>query len=168
MEKTILDACCGSRMMWFDKQNPSVLFADKRNINYEGVCNISPDVVHDFTEMPFADESFFVVAMDPPQEFSAHETSIIGKKYGKLEKDWQPLIRNGINESLRVLKPNGVLIFKWNERSVTLSQLLKAIDHSPLFGHTSDKHGKTKWLVFMKGNSVKTLKPSGGVNNLDK
>ena len=26
--KTILDACCGSRMFWFDKENPNVDFCD--------------------------------------------------------------------------------------------------------------------------------------------
>ncbi|EBX1389359.1 SAM-dependent methyltransferase, partial [Salmonella enterica subsp. enterica serovar Mikawasima] len=25
MAKTILDMCCGSRMFWFDKQNPDVM-----------------------------------------------------------------------------------------------------------------------------------------------
>ncbi|HDL4136670.1 TPA: class I SAM-dependent methyltransferase, partial [Mannheimia haemolytica] len=30
--KPILDACCGSRMFHFDKQNPHVLFADNRQI----------------------------------------------------------------------------------------------------------------------------------------
>lgn len=154
-DKKILDACCGSRMMWFDKKNPAVIYADKRNVNFEGVCNISPDVVHDCTQMDFPDESFHVVAMDLPQEFSANETSIIGKKYGKLPKDWVPFVKNSVNESMRVLKQNGLLVFKWNERCVTLKQVLAAIDHSPLFGHTSDKHGKTKWLVFMKGNSEK-------------
>lgn len=29
-DKLILDACCGSRMFWFDKHNPLVLFVDKR------------------------------------------------------------------------------------------------------------------------------------------
>lgn len=28
-DKLILDACCGSRMFWFDKHNPLVLFVDK-------------------------------------------------------------------------------------------------------------------------------------------
>lgn len=27
--KIILDACCGSRMFWFDKHNPFALFVDK-------------------------------------------------------------------------------------------------------------------------------------------
>ena len=26
----ILDACCGGRQFWFDKENPNVLFADQR------------------------------------------------------------------------------------------------------------------------------------------
>ena len=26
MNKPILDACCGSRMFWFDKENPNVEF----------------------------------------------------------------------------------------------------------------------------------------------
>ena len=30
-DKLRLDACCGSRMFWFDKQNPNVLFVDKRS-----------------------------------------------------------------------------------------------------------------------------------------
>ena len=34
MEKLILDACCGSRMFHFDKQNANVLFADNRT--FEG------------------------------------------------------------------------------------------------------------------------------------
>ena len=29
--KPILDACCGGRMFYFDKNNPNVLFADIRN-----------------------------------------------------------------------------------------------------------------------------------------
>lgn len=29
--KLILDACCGSRMFWFDKHNPAVTYMDKRN-----------------------------------------------------------------------------------------------------------------------------------------
>ena len=30
MSKLILDACCGSRMFWFDKANPNVEFVDCR------------------------------------------------------------------------------------------------------------------------------------------
>ena len=30
MHPTVLDPCCGSRMMWFDKQDQRVLFGDQR------------------------------------------------------------------------------------------------------------------------------------------
>ena len=30
MNPTVLDPCCGSRMMWFDKQDPRILFGDQR------------------------------------------------------------------------------------------------------------------------------------------
>ncbi len=30
-EQTILDMCCGSRMFWFDKQDPRAVFADIRS-----------------------------------------------------------------------------------------------------------------------------------------
>lgn len=31
--KRILDACCGFRMFWFNKNNSDVVFMDKRKIN---------------------------------------------------------------------------------------------------------------------------------------
>ena len=30
--KKILDVCCGSRMFWFDKENPDTIFADNREV----------------------------------------------------------------------------------------------------------------------------------------
>ena len=30
-EKRVLDPCCGSRMMWFDRAHPDVVFGDKRS-----------------------------------------------------------------------------------------------------------------------------------------
>ncbi len=46
-EQTILDMCCGSRMFWFDKQDPRALFADIRSEQHT-LCDgrslvISPD-----------------------------------------------------------------------------------------------------------------------------
>ena len=31
--KPILDACCGSRMFWFDKTNPAAIFMDNRELD---------------------------------------------------------------------------------------------------------------------------------------
>lgn len=56
-KKMILDACCGSRMFWFDKTHPNVLFQDIRDAEYI-LCDgrkleVHPDVVADFTAMPY-------------------------------------------------------------------------------------------------------------------
>ena len=32
MAKAVLDACCGSRMFWFDKSHPSVVYMDNREL----------------------------------------------------------------------------------------------------------------------------------------
>ena len=149
--KRILDACCGSRMFWFDKKNPDVLFADNRELDTT-LCDgrklvIKPDKIMDFRNMPFGDDSFYMVVFDPPHLVRAGESSWLAKKYGVLPKDWKEYIKYGFNECMRVLKPNGVLIFKWNEDQIKTSEILKVIDYEPLFG---DKRSKTHWLVFMK------------------
>ena len=68
--KLILDACCGSRMFWFDKENPNVLFQDIRDEEHT-LCDgrqlkIHPDVVGDFTKMQYEDNTFQMVVFDPP------------------------------------------------------------------------------------------------------
>lgn len=160
MNKKILDACCGSRMFWFDKANENVLFIDKReetvfakdSSNKQGVreINISPDIVADFTDMPFADNSFYMVVFDPPHLLSLGKTSWMAKKYGVLPDNWKDVIKLGFNECMRVLKPNGTLIFKWNEYEIKVSEVLELIPFSPLFGHTTGRQSKTMWLAFMK------------------
>lgn len=47
--KIILDACCGSRMFWFDKENPLTLFADIRDEEHI-LCDgrnlkVHPDII---------------------------------------------------------------------------------------------------------------------------
>jgi hypothetical protein len=51
---------------------------------------------------------------------------------------------------MRVLEPYGTLIFKWNENQITVTQILNAIGHQPLFGHKSGKRSNTHWMSFMK------------------
>lgn len=154
-EKLILDACCGSRMFWFDKKNPNVTFSDIRSeslILCDGrLCEVKPDVISDFTKMDFPDSSFKMVVFDPPHMIKLGKESWMAKKYGVLPIDWQTDIKKGFDECMRVLEPMGTLIFKWNEAQVTLSKVLEVIKTKPLFGHTSGKHGKTIWMCFMKG-----------------
>lgn len=153
-DKKILDACCGSRMFWFDRQHPDVVYADKRTESHilcDGrALDIKPDLEMDFTNMPFEDNTFHLVVFDPPHMSSLGANSWMAKKYGRLTGNWQDDIRNGFAECMRVLKPNGTLIFKWNEHDVKVSEVIKIVEHKPLFGHTTGRQAKTIWMTFMK------------------
>lgn len=154
---TVLDPCCGSRMMWFDKQDQRCLFGDVRaethNLKDRGrlrYLEIHPDVQLDFTALPFADNQFRVVVLDPPHLVRAGKQSWLAKKYGTLGEDWQTDLRQAFAECFRVLRPGGVLIFKWNEDQVKVSQILALTSHKPLFGHPTGRHGRTHWFTFLK------------------
>ena len=129
--KPILDACCGSKMFWFDKENENVVFMDNRELE-ETLCDgrkltIKPDVIADFKDIPFPDNSFKLVVFDPPHLNKLGENSWMAKKYGVLGKDWEKDIKQGFGECMRVLDTYGVLVFKWNEEQIKLSKLLKVI-----------------------------------------
>lgn len=149
--KRILDVCCGSRMFWFNKQNPNTIFMDNRTLE-DVLCDgrkleIKPDIMGDFRNIPFSDNSFYLVVFDPPHLLKIGENSYMAKKYGRLTENWKQDIKQGFKECMRVLKPNGTLIFKWNEQQIKLKEILEIIDYKPLFGNRRDK---THWLVFFK------------------
>lgn len=151
MAKKIVDVCCGSKMFWFNKEHPSTAFVDKRRLS-ETLCDgrkleINTDYQADFRNLPFDNEMFYLAVFDPPHLVTVGDKSWLAKKYGKLESSWQEDIKEGFNECMRVLKPNGTLIFKWNEEQIRLSELLKVFPIKPLIGN---KRAKTHWLVFMK------------------
>lgn len=162
MTLPILDACCGSRMMWFDKRNPLAVFADRRsetltvtdnsrgNKSGTRTLRIEPDTLMDFRAMPFPDGAFRLVAFDPPHLVQAGPRSWLAAKYGKLNTDWRDDMRAGFAECFRVLEVGGVLVFKWNETQVKLRDVLPLAGRDPLFGQVSGRAGMTHWLVFMK------------------
>ena len=85
-DKLILDACCGRRMFWFDKQNPNVLFVDKRSETLTAkdrdkirTIEVKPDIIADFTNLPFEDNSFYQVVFDPPHLKTLGENSWMAK-----------------------------------------------------------------------------------------
>lgn len=154
--KRILDPACGSKMFWFDKNNPDVEFCDIREVPYHEYypgrfIEIAPDTVCDFTDLPFEDESFYLVVFDPPHLRWAGEKSYMALKYGRLTGDWKAMLTAGFNECWRVLKPNGVLIFKWSDIQFKLSEVLSCFPEKPLFGNRQKKReNRTHWLCFMK------------------
>ena len=160
--KRVLDPCCGSRMMWFDRHHPDVVFGDRRsetltvtdrshgNESGTRILRIEPDALLDFRALPYPDESFKLVAFDPPHLERAGPKSWLAAKYGKLSQDWRDDLRAGFSECFRVLATDGVLVFKWNETQVKISDVLALTPAQPLFGHRSGSNGLTHWLVFMK------------------
>jgi len=159
-EKNILDVCCGCRMFWFDKKQSNALFVDIRGPEtfttglgiHKRTRHISPDKIMDFRKLDLPDNSFSLVVFDPPHLSKLGDKSFTAKIYGKLNAiTWQDDLRKGFMECFRVLKPNGVLVFKWCEFEIPLSEILKLTTEKPLFGHKSGKQQKTHWLCFMKG-----------------
>lgn len=164
--KTILDACCGGKMFWFNKADPQVLFQDKKRVSpilvgkdkNARVFECGPDLVADFRDMPYPDNYFKLVVFDPPHFTSLGEKSYMAIKYGKLNKNtWKEDIRKGFSECFRVLEMGGILIFKWNEHDIRLSEILKLTPHKPLFGHPSGKTQKTHWVCFMNAAITKSI-----------
>jgi SAM-dependent methyltransferase len=160
--KKILDPCCGSRMMWFDKKHPDVIFGDRRsellvvtdrsngNKNGTRTLRIEPDVLMDFRAIPYPDGSFKLVVFDPPHLKRAGEKSWMAAKYGKLSEHWREDLHQGFAECFRVLATDGFLVFKWNETQIKVNEVLKLTPMQPLFGHVSGRKGLTHWLCFMK------------------
>ena len=152
--KHILDCCCGSRMFWFNRQNPNAIFTDIRTED-KTLCDgrklkVEPDIIADFRDLPFEDNSFKMVVFDPPHLKSLGKNSWLAAKYGRLLPTWEDDIKAGFDEAYRVLDVGGTLIFKWNEDQIKMSKILSVIGKEPLFGHTTNRKGTTKWFTFMK------------------
>lgn len=162
----VLDPCCGGRAMWFDRQHDDVVFGDWRretlvvtdrshgNASGTRTLRIEPDTILDFRALPYPDGAFRLVAFDPPHLVKAGPKSWLAGKYGTLSKDWREDLRRGFAECLRVLHPDGTLVFKWNETQVKVAEVLALAPIAPLFGHVSGRKGLTHWLVFMKPRSA--------------
>lgn len=158
-EREVLDVCCGSKMFWFDRKDERGVFMDNRSEEYSWIVKrtgnrrhleVRPDVIGDFSCMPFADCSFSLVVFDPPHRSDLTVGGWQEKTYGKLLSGWEEMLRGGFAECFRVLRPNGTLVFKWNAHHIPVSKILSLTPEKPLFGQRCGKTAKTHWLVFMK------------------
>jgi SAM-dependent methyltransferase len=157
----VLDACCGPRMCWFDPRDGRALFVDRRrevhhvDIGTPGTVGrrpivVDPDVLADFRRLPFADDEFALVLFDPPHIERAEARGLFTRKYGHLSGDWRGMLQQGFAECFRVLKPHGVLVFKWAESDHPVAEILALTPHRPLFGHRSGRKMGTHWITFLK------------------
>jgi len=75
----ILDATCGAKGIWYQKNHPFVTFMDKRRGTFskravskgckivnDRKFNIYPDVISEWKNAPFPDNHFDMVIFDPP------------------------------------------------------------------------------------------------------
>lgn len=138
-------------MFWFNKENEDAVYMDNRTEDTR-LCDgrkliVKPDIIADFRDIPFEDESFYLVVFDPPHLIRAGEKSFLKLKYGRLDTTWKDDIKKRLSECWRVLKKNGTLIFKWNEEQISFSKIKTLLPCEPVIGQ---RRGKTIWLVFFK------------------
>ena len=155
-----IDVACGARSFYFDKEDARVLKCDahpRHPVLLNGrTLDVSPDMVADFRELPFPDKSFNLVIFDPPHLDVGAGWQV--DKYGKLDSDsWHEDLAKGFSECLRVLKPYGVLVFKWYEYHIPLKDVLKLCPAKPIVGNRRPKASKTHWILFMREQEPQEL-----------
>lgn len=158
-DKFILDACCGPRFMWLNKNHPNTIYIDIRNEDKgyrkdrPNLC-IKPDIVMDFTKLDFPDECFKLIFWDPPHLRAKKLGCNLLKQYGALRPEsWQGDLKKGFSELWRVLKPFGVLLFKWNNYDINVNKVLRLFPVKPLVKQTiynKNIQHRTNWFAFIK------------------
>lgn len=158
----ILDACCGGRYWWWNKDHPLAVYLDHR-IEPPGSCarrpnwEIKPDVLGDFRVLPFDSEEFRLVLFDPPHIVREKPSGNVALNYGALQKDTeQEDLRRGFEECWRVLAPGGTLVFKW---AGDLRRVQPHFPDEPIVGTRTLRRGSglgTRWFVFYKALDERT------------
>ena len=173
-DKFILDATAGRRSMWYNKDNPNTIYMDKetdedlfKRYSESLQCRNRPGInitkhktatVHaNFKEIPYPNNSFNLIVFDPPHVITKKMSGSIQKCFGVLNPEtWQSELKKGLEECMRVLKPKGVLLFKWNTFSKRVKELYPLFPSDPLFSQTTTGNNqkrnksKTVWFCFMK------------------
>lgn len=153
----ILDACCGSRMFWHEKDLPFVDYQDNRSLSTT-LCDgrkleIKPSLIGDVTDMFYIkDGTYDMVVFDPPHLKNGGDNAWIVLKYGRLPEEWKLFMKTAFEECFRVLKAGGTLVFKWNGEQIPFAEVVKLSPYKPIFG---DKRAKTRWTVFVKDSALR-------------
>lgn len=149
----ILDVSAGNRAMWFNKTNPLTTFVDIRP-------EVNPDIVADTRDLPMLDTSDFdLVVFDPPH-VNCGANSIMGQTYGHFtSQEIRDIVEGTGKEVARLLKPNGLLIFKWNDHDQKLDNMIALMPQfEPLFGQrtgTRTKHASGTYWVTLRNTKEK-------------
>lgn len=159
-KKFILDACCGPKHFWFDKNHPNTLYMDIRKGEYKlsgsrGSIIINPDIQGDFTNLPeeVKHNKYKLIVWDVPHFLGRKQTGDLTKTFGTLNPEtWQDDLKKGFKELWNVLDDYGVLLFKFSDYHIKFDNVLKLFSEKPLFYNKINSKGvsTTKWFCFMK------------------
>ena len=158
--KFILDACCGMRYMWYNKQHPNTLYIDIRKESKGFNKNrpfdeVNPDIQADFAKLPMEikEHKFKLIVWDVPHFKARKLTGNMLKCFGGLHPEtWQSDLKNGFNELWYILDDFGVLLFKFSDYHIKFENVISLFPQQPLFYNMTNSTGKsdTKWFCFMK------------------
>tara|TARA_R100000808_G_C2147665_1_gene155689 strand:+ start:2031 stop:2507 length:477 start_codon:yes stop_codon:yes gene_type:complete len=154
-DKYILDVCCGGRMMWFDKNNKNTLYCDIREVE-KGVIEscpnweCKPDIIADYKDLPFNNNSFKLIVWDIPHIIK-DSGGLINVKYGHLGNNWEEDTKKAFDCIWSKLDIHGTLIFKYSDIDIPVNKMLKLFPQKALFGTRTKKSvNSTYWIVFFK------------------
>ena len=109
----VLDPTYGEGKWWTRWRPPALIATDIDPSK-------SPDSPEDFTALSFGPDTFDAVAFDPPYRLNGRPDPGFDLKYGThMRAGWperHALIRDGITECVRVLRPGGVLLVKCQDQ----------------------------------------------------
>lgn len=164
----ILDATCGSKSIWYQKNHPFVTFMDKRKESAKSKhrmgerrrYRIDPDIISEWKDAPFPDDYFDMIIFDPPHLIRKREwtDSSMCIRYGKLYQDnYKQVLKEGIKKLFDILKPEGTFVFKWCDTDRPVEEILKLFPYKPMFGTRTGQSNTNHWIVFLKYDVNKKL-----------
>jgi hypothetical protein len=170
----LLDVSAGNRHIWSEKNPPDTIFIDR-----EPGLKVKPDVLADFTMIPFRDGIFDMVVFDPPhlvvskpsakwahRDPAEAEFDYSGAWWGYFTSPMQMFkaIAMAQDEIYRVTTDDGFLYFKWN------NAMAKTMTVIPKFSKTwvelirtdrqtgsSVSDSTTFWVLFSKRTDIGSI-----------
>lgn len=147
----ILDATAGNRGIWFNKTYPGAVFVDVREGTHPG--NLLLDCRH----TPFADGEFDLVVFDPPH-MAIGPKAQMAQRYGSFSTSYiRELVADAFREFRRVLRPDGLVAFKWNDHDTSMQKVLAPVTgFEPLVGvrvaQRVHHESETSWVLLRRAD----------------
>lgn len=150
----ILDATCAYRGFWLEKHNKDTIYIDIRP-------EVKPDIVASCTSTPFADKTFDLILFDPPHKNMGYAKTSNSKKRNEMadrygtanSKERMDLVKGAFMEFKRILKDDGIVLFKWSSVGTKFSKIIKLRgDFVPMFAQNFNKikSYETTWMALRK------------------